>query len=250
VIFFIIPLTLFWLILLAGLLFYLLKLKRIGLACGFLSFVWLAIISLPFLPDLLVRSLELRYSSMHEISHIQPDINIHILVLGAGYYENKNLTPNYLLSANSLNRLIEGIWLHKLLKDSQLVLHGFLIDKNSGQGNPFVNTAMMLGVEDNQILLLGGPGNTRMEAIEYTKKFGTNNTLMLVTDAIHMPRAMYLFQKAGQKPIPAPTNYLMKSNVKSDLREWFPSASNIYNMEYAMHEIIGLWWAKLTWRTK
>jgi hypothetical protein len=109
VIFFIIPLTIFWLLLLAGLLFYLLKLKRTDLTFGFFSLVWLAIISFPFLPDLLVKSLELHCSSIHEISQIQPDNSIQILVLGAGYSENINLTPNDLLSPNSLLRLSEAI---------------------------------------------------------------------------------------------------------------------------------------------
>ena len=73
---------------------------------------------------------------------------------------------------------------------------------------------------------------------------------LLVTDAIHMPRAMLLFQKAGQKPIAAPTNHLVKSKQKQDISDWGPSALNIEKMEYAMHEIFGLAWVKTGVRSR
>jgi uncharacterized SAM-binding protein YcdF (DUF218 family) len=108
-----------------------------------------------------------------------------------------------------------------------------------------MQTALALGVEENKIHLLGTPENTRMEAFEYTRKFGTDKTLVLVTDAIHMPRAMFLFEKAGQSPIPAPTNHIVKSDRKNGINEWGPSSANIAMMEYAMHEMLGLVWAEI-----
>jgi len=221
------PLTIFWLILLAGLLFYLLKRKRTALVCGFFSIVWLGMISSPFLPDLLVRSLETRFPPLLEISKINPKDSVNILVLGAGYTDNKNLPPNDQLSSTSLARLSEAIRLHRLLNKSLLVLSGSMPGQKVSEAELFMQTAMALDVEENKIRLLGTPKNTRMEASEYTRKFGTNTTLVLVTDAIHMPRAMLLFQKAGQKPIAAPTNHLVKSKQKQDISDWGPSASNI-----------------------
>jgi len=241
--FFIIPLTIFWLILLAGVIFYLLKLKRTGLVCGVFSIIWLAIISFPLLPDLLVRSLETRFPPLLETSQINSNDSIQILVLGAGATDDIYLPPNDQLSSQSLCRLSEAIRLQRLLKTSQLVLRGSVAGENVSVSESFMQTAIALGVEENKIRLLGIPENTRMEAVEYTRKFGTNKTLILVTDAMHMPRAMFIFQKAGQKPIPAPTNHLLKSNGRK-FSEWLPSALNIYKMEYAMHEIIGLAWAK------
>ena len=60
-----------------------------------------------------------------------------------------------------------------------------------------------------------------------------------------MPRAMLLFRKAGQSPIPAPTNYMMKSEGKKHLRDYGPSPLNISKMGYALHEIFGLIWAEI-----
>ena len=238
------PLTFFWLIFLAGVLFYFLKHKRTSIVFGFFSVFWLAMISFPFLPDLLVRSLESRYPPLPEISKLNTNDSVYILVLGAGATDNKSLPANDQLSPVSMLRLLEGIRLTRLLPTSQLVLRGSVSGENVSESEPFMQTAMALGVEENKIRLLGAPKNTWAEASEYTRKFGTNNTLLLVTDAMHMPRAMFLFQKAGQKPVPAPTNHLLKSN-RRELSDCLPSALNIYKMEYAMHEIFGLAWAKI-----
>ncbi len=243
--FLIMPLTILWLILLAGLLFLLLKRKRTAIVCGFFSIVWLAVISLPFIPDLLVRSLEKRYPPLLEISQFNLKDTVNILVLGAGYTGNRDLPPNDQLSLNSLGRLTEAIRLHRLLNASLLILSGSEPGEKISESELYTSTALALGVKNSEIGFLGTPQNTQMEAIDYTKKFGTKNTLILVTDAIHMPRAMFLFQKAGQKPIPAPTNHMVKSDRIIDFRDRGPSSFNIVKMDYALHEIIGLAWAKI-----
>jgi hypothetical protein len=71
----------------------LLKRKRTGLVCGFISVVKLAIISFSFLHVLLVRSLELHYSTLDKISQNQSDDSIHILVLGGEKSLLKFFTP-------------------------------------------------------------------------------------------------------------------------------------------------------------
>jgi uncharacterized SAM-binding protein YcdF (DUF218 family) len=239
------PLIILWLILLAGLLFLQLKRRRIAFVCGFFSILWLAVISLPFIPNLLVRSLEKRYPPLLEISQFNLKDSVNILALGAGYTSNRDLPPNDQLSLNSLGRLTEAIRIHRLLNASFLILSGSEPGEKVSESELYLRTAIALGVKNSEIGFLGTPQNTQMEAIDYTKKFGTKNTLIIVTDAIHMPRAMYLFRKAGQNPIPAPTNHMVKSDRIIYLRDRGPSSFNIVKMDYAMHEIIGLAWAKI-----
>jgi uncharacterized SAM-binding protein YcdF (DUF218 family) len=118
--FLIMPFTIFWIILQTGIVLQLLKRKRTGRVLCFFSIVWLAITSFPFLPDLLLRSLESRYPPLLEISKLNTNDSIYILVLGAGTTDNKILPPNDQLSPNSLLRLSEAIRLHRVLKTSQL----------------------------------------------------------------------------------------------------------------------------------
>src|SRR5664280_520510 len=131
------PLTIFWLIFMSGIFLFLLKRKLTGLVCGFFSIVWLAMISFSFLPELLARSLENRYPPLLEISKFNPRDSVYIIVLGAGYINNKNLPPNDQLSINSLARLTEAIRLHRLLNASQLVLSGTEPGEDLSEGKPF-----------------------------------------------------------------------------------------------------------------
>ena len=239
------PLTIFWLVLLTGIVFFLFKRKRTGLIFGFLSILWLTLISFPFVPSILVRSLEDRFPPLIEISQIPKGRTIVILVLGGGRSEHENQSSSGRLTLDSLSRLSEGIRLYRLFPGSHLVFSGMSRGQTYSHAELLKQAAIGMGVKEKEISLLPTSENTRMEAFDFTNKFGTNNTLILVTDAIHMPRAMLLFRKAGQSPIPAPTNYLMKSQKKKYLSNWGPSTLNIVRMEYPLHEILGLIWAEI-----
>jgi uncharacterized SAM-binding protein YcdF (DUF218 family) len=89
------------------------------------------------------------------------------------------------------------------------------------------------------------PSNTQQEAEEYVKNFGTKKNLILVTSAIHMPRAILLFRKAGINPVASPTNFILKYGSHKSLLEWLPNAGHIGMMEAALHEYVGIIWAKI-----
>ena len=239
------PVIIFFVIFLTGVFFYISKFRRVGLKVVFFSILWLALISFPFVPSILVRSLEDHFPPLLEISRVPKGRSIDILVLGGGSSEYKNLSSKGKLMLDSLSRLSEGIRLHRLLPGSHLVFSGTSRDQKYSHAEILKQTALALGVDEKEISLLPTSENTQMEAFDFTNKFGTGNTLILVTDAIHMPRAMLLFRKAGQSPIPAPTNYMMNSQENKYLNYWGPSRLNIVRMEYPLHEILGLIWAKI-----
>jgi uncharacterized SAM-binding protein YcdF (DUF218 family) len=238
------PFTIFWIILLIGIILYLFKRKRSGLGLVFFSVLWLAIVTTPFLPHLLVSSLEKRFPPLFELPKLPTNDTVYILVLGGGVMENINLPPNDQLSLSSVCRLLEGIRLHRLSPGSHMVFSGISRDRKYSHATVLRQSALSMGVEEKEISILPTSVNTQEEALDFTKKFGTRNTLILVTDAIHMLRAMFLFQKAGQSPIPAPTNHLVKSDHRNGIEDWGPSSENIAMMEYAMHEMLGMVWAK------
>ena len=63
---------------------------------------------------------------------------------------------------------------------------------------------------------------------------------LLVTSALHMPRAMLLFRRAGMNPIAAPTGH--RSAVeRRTWAEWIePSARRIVLAGDTWHELLGL----------
>lgn len=67
--------------------------------------------------------------------------------------------------------------------------------------------------------------------------------VLLVTHAMHMPRAVAAFERAGLQVVPAPTAFY--SRGRQSLLGWLPSAAGMYRAYYATHEWIGLLWYRL-----
>jgi uncharacterized SAM-binding protein YcdF (DUF218 family) len=67
--------------------------------------------------------------------------------------------------------------------------------------------------------------------------------VLLVTDAMHMPRARTAFERAGLDVVSAPTIFF--SNQPLPLYAWVPSAEGMRRSWYATYELIGIAWYKL-----
>lgn len=119
------------------------------------------------------------------------------------------------------------------------------MNNSKSEAELLAETAILLGVDSAYIKILTNSENTLSEANTYINTFGKTSQLILVTSAAHMPRAMYLFQKAGLNPIPAPTNFLIKNSGNKGFWFWLPYSKKIQQMEIAMYEHIGLIWYKL-----
>ncbi len=167
----------------------------------------------------------------------------YISVLGHWHQSNATHPITSELSPTAIVRLAEGIRIYRLNPGSKLIFTGFKGATPDPVSYPekLRELAIGLGVPEIDILTFNGPQDTAEEAELIATKF-TDTSLVLVTTAVHMPRALYLFNKAGLDPIPAPTEHLSKP-----FRSWwnFPSGSALANGEYWAHEQIGLMWAKL-----
>ena len=70
--------------------------------------------------------------------------------------------------------------------------------------------------------------------------------IILVTDASHMQRSLYAFERNGITPLPAPTNFLSVSRrtISPGLR-YLPSARALKESSDALHEMMGTLWYRL-----
>lgn len=62
--------------------------------------------------------------------------------------------------------------------------------------------------------------------------------IALVTDALHMPRAMAEFERTGLIITPAPMGYVLPA--RSGALQWLPSADGITDTTRIIHEVLGL----------
>jgi len=67
--------------------------------------------------------------------------------------------------------------------------------------------------------------------------------ILLVTDAMHMPRARRAFERAGLDVVSAPTMFF--SHQRQPLASWLPSSEGLRRSSYAIYELIGMAWYRL-----
>lgn len=67
--------------------------------------------------------------------------------------------------------------------------------------------------------------------------------VLLVTDAMHMPRARAAFERAGLDVISAPTMFF--SAQPRQYAGWIPSAEGMRRSWYAIYELLGIAWYRL-----
>jgi uncharacterized SAM-binding protein YcdF (DUF218 family) len=67
--------------------------------------------------------------------------------------------------------------------------------------------------------------------------------ILLVTSAMHMPRAAATFRKAGFEVIPAPADF--RTGWDQEPLDWIPNPSSLSDSEKALREWVGLWTYRL-----
>ncbi len=248
--FFIQPLNVLMILLLMTLLGHLMKRLQIIKIC-FIAFVIVFLItgSSP-IPNVLITSLEDRFSPLLDIDSggfAQP---VHVLVLGSGHVADPDLPPIGQLSSTAMSRLTEGIRLHQKLPNSVLIVSGYAGKSTIAQAQVLSDAAVSLGVDHQAVKMQKTPSTTEQEAIAYKSQYGLEHPLILVTSALHMPRSITIFQSRGLKPIAAPTHYLVKDDPNASFSWRLLSHENFYKVQAALHEYIGLIYEKWFSKTR
>ena len=172
----------------------------------------------------------------------------YIAVLGSWHQSVTDQPVTSELNPTAIVRLAEGIRIYLLNPGSKLIFTGFkgVVEDPISYPEKLRELALALGVPSEDILTFNGPRDTMEEAEVIAANF-SGASLVLVTTAVHMPRALNLFHRAGLDPIPAPTEHFSKP-----FKGWwnFPSGKTLQHSEDWAHERLGLLWVKLTGQAK
>jgi uncharacterized SAM-binding protein YcdF (DUF218 family) len=185
----------------------------------------------------LMRALEDRYSRGPWPAHVDG-----VLVLGAGF-DTALLRAR---GAPQLNggayRLVEGFAAARRYPGARLVFTG-----GSGVlgGSPFPESGtaryvfMELGQDPGRLVLEARSRNT-YENILFSKALAKprpGEVWLLVTSALHMPRAMAIARKLDWPMLPWPSDYVTAPSGGGDVLDF---SGNLGLADYAAHEWIGL----------
>lgn len=225
------------------------------------ALIWMLVTGTKWMPDLMVYGLEKQYDAFSLEDEVGQD-SVYIHVLGGGGNNDPDIPKQERLSQASLARMSEGIRIHRMIPNSKLIFSGYSSTKTVTQAALTKEAAIALGISKEDIIILETPSTTEEEALTYKSAFGKSDAkIILVTSDAHMPRAMYLFKKHGLDPVAAPSDHILKrhygkpdvlgfegvsaSSILSGNYWWKSHRSNFDKFYLAMHEYIGLLWAKM-----
>ena len=171
-----------------------------------------------------------------------------IVVLGGGYQRATGYPITSRLSKGTTVRVAEAVRIHQLLPGSKLVFSGgdevVGEDKRSTVADGMAEFARMMGVSNSDILLERDARDTSEHPVKILPLIGDDRNVIVVTTAMHMPRSMALFEKQGFTPIAGPSG-VSPSGSDLTLADFVPRAGSYLRIDAAVHEYLGLMWAKM-----
>ena len=224
--------------------------QKAGKILVLVGLVILTLFSYGIISNRLLRPLERRYEafeirSSSAVPETEDESTIRfVVVLGGGHTSDSELPLISQIGKDSLVRLIEGIRIYRKYPGAKLLLSGGAVFDPVSEAEIMARVAREMGVPERDIILESKSQDTRDEAL-FIKPIVGNEPFALVTTASHMPRSMALFKKLGMNPIPAPVGHSIKDRQGLSPTFLFPGTGGIRNAEMAIHEYVGMIWAKL-----
>lgn len=193
-----------------------------------------------------IQSLENQYLPLteSELDNLELQNIRFVVVLGSGHVSDERLPANSQVGGTSLFRLVEGMRVHKRMKDSLLVLCGGVVYDPTPHAVVVGKVALQLGVPEERLVIKAEPRDTMQEA-EVVRQLVGNQKFILVTSALHMPRAIELFREKGMFPIPSTTDFIIKKHKVRPPSGLLPSTRNLDLSKRLIYEWIGQKWATI-----
>lgn len=214
-------------------------LKRVGNIMLWTAAGFAAVVSLTPLPNWIPYALENRIErAAFDLNEIDG-----VIVLGGaqGHGELAQQHQTYMIN-DAAERLTTAVALRRLRPDLPVIFSG-----GSGRlvspdyREPEITTLFLedMGVDPSTVEFEGRSRNTYENAV-YTAELLADRPgrYLLVTSAIHMPRALGCFRKAGIDVIPYPVDYRIGGPGWDALL--VQPSDRFADLDYAMPEIVGL----------
>lgn len=197
-------------------------------------------VSTKILPVTLVEKYEAR-TAICNPAELDKDKTYYLHILGAGYTLDPKLVATSQLSIYTLPRLVEAVRIANILPNYKIITSGNCTSGLESQASVVARAAIELGIPPENCEILESPANTAEEISEFVKRYGIKKNVIVVSDAIHLPRAMMLYKRAGMNVIGAPTNFKVKIVPDETSRFSLPSLRSIDLMNEYLREKLKFW---------
>jgi len=215
------------------------RLAKIFIVFG-LSVLYL--LSIRPISDALIKPLESSFPPL-KASSINSANVIVVLTGGVADLSWRSISPQP--SRTSLSRLVYGVTLYKQVPGTNIIISGGSGDpekQNISEADAMKDMAIALGVPAKDMLIERDSRNT-IESVNALRGF-VGKSMVLVTSASHMKRAVAMFKKMGMNVVPAPTDY-MSEQKKVSLYSLIPTANHLLTSSTAFYEYISFIWYRV-----
>ncbi|WEN42122.1 hypothetical protein CKCBHOJB_01707 [Thauera sp. GDN1] len=213
--------------------------RRLGMGLGVVALAWLWLWSTPLVSDALRGAIEAKAGPRDIDAVATAPV---IVVLGGGVSGPRlPLRPHPDLGA-SADRMWHAARLYRAGKSPALVLSGGTVRTGDGSEAEAMRAFLLdLGVPDAALLIEAASEDTATNAAHTARLLLAQgiDSAVLVTSALHMPRARQAFERAGLRILPAPTDFEV-IDVPFDVLRIVPDAGALQASARAMKEIVGL----------
>ena len=169
-----------------------------------------------------------------------------IVILGGGRIRS-GAEPDAVDQAgpNTLMRLKMGARLHRETRLPILVTGG-APDKPGEPEGQLMARSLVQDFGVNARWVEDQAANTAENAVLSSRILRSQDIrqVLLVTDAVHMPRARMAFARAGIEAIPAPASFIAAGSLTPS--SFIPTADALRQSHYALHEWLGLLWYQIS----
>jgi uncharacterized SAM-binding protein YcdF (DUF218 family) len=203
-----------------------LRRRRLALAAVLL----ICLLSTGIVGESLLLPLEMVYPAMSVASAPESDA---IVVLAGGHV--RGVSPAGLQWGNSANRFFTGVDLARAQKARLFVISSGM---SLADGQLLREAAVRGGIARDRIVITRRVLTTADEARTISEIPGIHS-ILLVTSAFHMPRAVLLFRSRGFDVKPFPTDQRV-IGFRAGLNSFLPTAASLENTETALREYYGL----------
>ena len=185
-----------------------------------------------------------RWVEAAAVSTYRPNVTYDaVIVLGGAVDADATERSGLPEFSPAVERILRGFELLRSGRARQVLLSGGTLDTRPGA---LVEAAVMArqlrlwGVEPERIVIEGNSRNTRENALESERIIREQgwHSLLLVTSAAHMPRALGTFEAVGLHPDALVVD-IRAHDWHPRLAWWQPRASNLAAVTDALRELFG-----------
>lgn len=216
---------------------------RPAISLGGIVLLWL--LSTPVISDILLRPLERRFAAL-DVAEC-PQAGAVAMVSGNVINGVNRVGVQW---GPSASRFHDAVRLVLAQRASILIVAGAASQHNAhvSQGEILRDAAVARGLRPEQVLITAPVCTTADEAraVGALCRGRGIRSIILVTSAWHMPRAMRLFGRTGLAVVAFPTDQRVHEQARLTIARLLPRARTLANSDAGIHEYWGLLWTILT----